>query len=54
MEIDRVATFNMHEVENAQVTKTHGGGGITSRKPLFLNQIFFNCKSFATTLQLGF
>jgi len=53
MEIGQVATFNMHEVENAQVAKTHGGG-ITSRKPLFLNQFFFNCTSFATTLQLGF
>jgi hypothetical protein len=54
MEIGQVATFNMHELKNAEVAKTHGGGSITSRKLLFLNHFFFNYTSFATTLQLGF
>jgi hypothetical protein len=35
MEIGRVATFNMYEVENALV-KPHGGGSIIVENPNFL------------------
>lgn len=28
MEVIRIVAFNMHEVENVQITKTHGDGSI--------------------------
>jgi hypothetical protein len=53
MEIGRVATFNMQEVKNVQVVETHGGGSITTRKPLFSNQSFFQMHIICNCIVIG-